>query len=147
MSLVYFDTSALLKVCLAQAGSTLAGRLWDGASAVLTSRLTDVEGRSALAAGHRTGLLDQDQWGSALAYWEHLWPALYLVELSKAISDRAAFLTDLYPLRGGDAIHVASVAALGPGVLVASWDQPVRRAAVAQGLTVVPPVGHQLVEP
>lgn len=139
MSLVYFDTSALLKLCLPETGSQLAARLWNGASAVLTSRITDAEGRSALAAGLRAGLVDQEQWRQALGNWASLCPALYQVELSPAVSALAAELIERYPLRGGAAIQVASAAGFGPSVLVASWDRPVRLAAAAQGLTVLPP--------
>ena len=141
MSLVYFDTSALLKLCLPESGSRLVARLWDGASAVLTSRITDAEAHSALAAGHRAGLLDQDQLGRALDHWQRLWPALHLVELSPAVSALAVELADHYPLRGGDAIHVASAAGFGAALIMASWDQPIRHAAAAQGLSVVPRLG------
>jgi len=138
MSLVYFDTSALLKLCLPEPGAELAAALWQGASAVLTSRLTDAEGRCALAAGRRFGLLDTKQADQALEHWRTLWPAMYLLELSPAVSDLAAELAARYPLRGGDAIHVASAAELGRGTILASWDMPVQRAATALGLAVVP---------
>jgi len=143
MSLVFFDTSALLNLCLPEVGSQLATRLWDGASAVLASRITDAEGRGALAAGLRAGLLDHEQWRQALDNWATLWPALYKVELSPAVSGQAAQLIDHYPLRGGDAIQVASATGFGPAVIMASWDKPIRLAAAAQGLTVLPlqPIG------
>jgi len=139
MSLVYFDTSALLRLCLPQPGSQLAARLWDGASAVLTSRLTHAEGYSALVTGQRIGLLEQDQCRHAMDHLERLWPALHIVELSAAVSDLAAELTGQYPLRGGDAIQVASAAGFGPDLILASWDEPIRVAGAAQLLTVVPP--------
>ena len=140
MSLVYFDTSALLKLCLPEAGSQLAARLWQGASATLVSRLSDAEGRCALAAGRRAGWLNNQQFSQALEHWESLWPACYVVELSPAVSQLAAKLAGQFPLRGGDAIQVASAAQLGPAVIVASWDSPVQKAAAGSGLNVVPRV-------
>ena len=50
MALVYFDASALVKLCVPEAGSALASRLWNRADVVVTSRLADVEVRAALAA-------------------------------------------------------------------------------------------------
>lgn len=138
MSLVYFDTSAMLRLCLKQPGSQLAARLFGGASAVLTSRLTRAEGLCALANGQRLGLLDQNQANQATSRFEELWLAMYLVELSPVVCNLAANLASQYPLRGGDAIHAASAAQLGGGVIVASWDRSVQLAAAGQGLSVVP---------
>ncbi|MCL1898054.1 MAG: type II toxin-antitoxin system VapC family toxin [Micrococcales bacterium] len=142
MSLAFFDTSALLKLCLPESGSPLAARLWQSASAALASRLSDAEGRCALSAGHRAGLLDEGQVSQALDHWAALWPGLHVVELSPAVSALAAELAQQYPLRGGDAVQVASAAQLGQGIIVASWDLPVQRAAAALGLDVVPRVGR-----
>ncbi len=55
VALVYFDASALVKLCVPEAGSALASRLWNRADVVVTSRLADVEVRAALAAGPAAG--------------------------------------------------------------------------------------------
>jgi predicted nucleic acid-binding protein len=74
----------------------------------------------------------------ALETWSHLWPALYIVETTRAVTDRAAELVATHPLRGGDAIHLASALLLAPDVVVAVWDEHVAAAAEAEGLTVLP---------
>ncbi|MEK8227524.1 type II toxin-antitoxin system VapC family toxin [Oerskovia sp. M15] len=55
MALVYFDASALVKLCVAEPGSELASALWNRADVVATSRLSDTEVRATLAAGERAG--------------------------------------------------------------------------------------------
>ncbi|MCL2803323.1 MAG: type II toxin-antitoxin system VapC family toxin [Micrococcales bacterium] len=139
MTLVYFDTSALLKLCLPEAGGTLAARLWHGADAVLTSRISDVEGRCAIAAGQRAGLIDPDTAAQALEHWQRLWASLHLVEYSQLVALTAAQLTANYALRGGDAIQVASALQLEPAhLIVSSWDRSVSQTAAGLGLTAVP---------
>ncbi|WP_265522913.1 type II toxin-antitoxin system VapC family toxin [Oerskovia flava] len=148
MALVYFDASALVKLCVPESGSVLASRLWNGADLVATSRLSDTELRAALASGARSGLLDRSAHDDALATWESLWPALHVVEVTAAVADRAGAMlggpgtaagADGHALRGADAVHVASALTLQhEDTLVAAWDEHVSRAARSHGLRVVP---------
>ena len=49
MPLVYFDSSAFVKLLVEEAGSELAAELWDGSDATVASRLAYPEVRAALA--------------------------------------------------------------------------------------------------
>ena len=139
MALVYVDASAVLKLCVEEPGSRLAARLWDGADAVVTSRICDAEVRATLAAGQRAGLLDAQAHAQALRIWERLRPATYVVEVSEEITNRAAELLTRHPLRGADALHLASAMLLEtPDLLVAVWDEHLAAAARAEHLTVLP---------
>jgi len=138
MTTAYLDTSALVRLVRHEPGSELAAALWNRAPLVATSRTSDVELRAVLAAGARRGLLDADEHAAALETWSHLWPALYVVETTRAVTDRAAELVATHPLRGGDAVHLASALLLAPDVVVAVWDEHVAAAAQAEGLTVLP---------
>lgn len=140
MALVYFDASALVRLCVPEPGSALASALWNRADVVATSRLADSEVRAALAAGARAGLLSVERRGRALRTWGSLWPALHVVELTPRIAQVANRLLDgAEPLRSGDALHVASALAVGhPDTIVAAWDDHVARAARGHGLRVVP---------
>lgn len=42
-------------------------------------------------------------------------------------------------LRGFDAIHLASALTVGVGVTMVCWDRDLATAALAEGLTVLPP--------
>ncbi|MEG3614617.1 MULTISPECIES: type II toxin-antitoxin system VapC family toxin [Isoptericola] len=140
MALVYFDASALVKLCVPEAGSELASALWNRADLVVTSRLADVELRATLAAGLRAGVLDAAAHEEAVARWEELWPALHRVELTEELAEQAAVLAaGPAPLRGGDAVHVAgAIAVTRDGGLVAAWDDRVAAAARSHGLHVLP---------
>jgi predicted nucleic acid-binding protein len=138
MTTAYLDTSALVRLVRREPGSELAAALWNRAPIVATSRTSDVELRAVLAAGMRRGLLSEDEHAVALEEWSHLWPALYVVETTRTVADRAAELVAAHPLRGGDAVHLASALLFAPDAVVAVWDEHVAAAAEAEGLTVLP---------
>ena len=50
MALIYYDSSALVKLLVQEEGSDLAAELWDGCDAALGSRLAYPEVCAALAA-------------------------------------------------------------------------------------------------
>ncbi len=50
MAIVYFDSSAFVKLVVDEDGSDLAALLWDGCDAAVASRLAYPEVRAALAA-------------------------------------------------------------------------------------------------
>lgn len=141
MALVYLDASALVKLCVREQGSELAGTLWNRADVVTTSRVADVEVRAALAAGERAGVLDPHARRHGREVWASLWPALHVVEVSPGVSARATELLEgcPVPLRGGDALHVASALAVAhDDTLVLAWDTRVAGAARSVGLRVLP---------
>jgi predicted nucleic acid-binding protein len=141
VAVVYFDTSALVKLVVREPGSELASALFNRADVVVTSRLADIEVRAALAAGARAGLLDAAEHVSAVAGWERLWASLGVVEVGERIArDAAALIADAgVPLRADDAVHLAAACALRhPTTIVAAWDDRFAAAARAQGLEVLP---------
>ena len=139
MAVCYLDTSALVKLCVAEPGSDLAAAVWSGADLVATSRLADTEVRAVLAGGRRAGVLSDDDERAALAAWERLWPALHVVELHEVVTAGAATLVGYHPLRAADALHLASALALrSPDLLVVAWDEHLAAAARAEGLHVIP---------
>jgi predicted nucleic acid-binding protein len=143
MSVVYLDTTALVKLCLPEPGNGLAAALWDGADVVATSRFADAELRAAVAEAFRTGALPRAR--AALEEWDRLWAGLYVVEPVAAVLDEAASLVVRHPLGAGAAMHLASALTLrADDLIVACWDQALAAAARQEGLRVVPepaPVG------
>lgn len=139
MTLVYFDSSALMKLLVEETGSDLAARLWDGCDAALSSRLAYPEVRAALAAAARNHDLDEDGLRSAEQAWEDYWAATRPVELTRAVERRAGELARLHALRGADAVHLASALAIGDADLVmAAWDRRLHLGTVAVRLGVTP---------
>lgn len=140
MSVVYLDTSALVKLCVLESGTPLAVALWEGADALVTSRIADAEVRSVLSAAERIGRIDAAPAAKARDRWKQLWPGLALVEVSADVADAAGALTDRRPLRAADAIHLASALVVREAdPLFAVWDRRLASAARAEGLTVLPP--------
>jgi hypothetical protein len=71
VALVYFDSSALVKLVVEEAGSQLAAELWDGCDAALASRLAYPEVRAALAAAARNhDALAIDDPALVIAVWD-----------------------------------------------------------------------------
>jgi predicted nucleic acid-binding protein len=67
------------------------------------------------------------------------WSAFGVVELDQSLVERAATLTVRRRLRSLDAMHLASALLLPTDQLVvATWDQRLHAAAVAEALSVVP---------
>lgn len=62
MSIVYFDSSAMVKLLVEEDGSDVAAALWDGCDAAVSSRLAYPEVRTTLAAaGHDRRLTTESQ--------------------------------------------------------------------------------------
>jgi predicted nucleic acid-binding protein len=137
--LVYFDSSAFVKLLVEEAGSGLAAELWDGSDAAVASRLAYPEVRAALAAAARNHDLEDDDLDSAEQAWDNYWAATRPVELTAAVEQHAGQLARSQALRGADAVHLASALAIrDPDLVVAVWDRRLHAGAQAVGLRVVP---------
>jgi uncharacterized protein len=139
MPIVYFDSSAFVKLVVEEDGSALAAALWNGADLVVSSRLAYPEVRAALAAARRAGRLSGASFTRAEAVWENFWGATRAVELSERVAAHAGHLASRHALRGADAVHLASALAMGTADLVfAVWNQRLRDGAVTADLAVAP---------
>jgi uncharacterized protein len=137
--LVYFDSSAFVKLVVDEAGSDLVADLWDGCDGALSSRLAYPEVRAALAAAGRTHDLDEDDVASAEETWEEYWSTTRPVELTTQVERHAGHLARLHALRGAHAVHLASALAIGDSELIlAVWDRRLHAGAQAAHLRVAP---------
>ena len=139
MAIVYFDSSALVKLVLDETGSDVAAAVWNACDAALSSRLSYPEVCAALAAAARNHALTESEASAAADEWEIFWSSMRPVELSPDVERMAGELTVLHGLRGADAVHLASALALGAQeVTVAVWDKRLHAGAAAVGLRVAP---------
>ena len=126
----YFDTSALIPLVVEEAGSGVAGRLWDEADHVVSSRLAYAEARAALAHAQRTDRIDAAGLRRAVTDLEVLIGDLDLVEVGAAVVHRAGELAELLALRGDDAVHLGSAESLAdPDLVLVAGDRQLLRAA------------------
>ncbi len=139
MPLVYFDSSAFVKLLAEEAGSDLAAELWDGCDAALSSRLAYPEVRAALAASARNHDITEKELNAAERDWDSYWAATRPVELTTAVERHAGKLAREHALRGADAVHLSSALAIGdPELIVAVWDRRLHVGAQAVGCRVAP---------
>ncbi len=139
MPIVYFDSSAFVKLVVEEDGSDLAAALWDGCDAAVSSRLAYPEVRAALAAAGRTQRLDPAEQARAEVAWEDFWAATRAVELTETVTAHAGQLASQHALRGADSVHLSSVLAVGAAdTLLAVWDQRLRIGAQAAGVQLTP---------
>src|SRR5450755_3904070 len=139
MPLVYFDSSAFVKLLVEEAGSELAAGLWDACDAAVASRLAYPEVRAALAAAARSHDLSDHDLDTAERAWDSYWAATRPVELTPAVKQHAGQLAGGHALRDADAVHLASALAIGdPELVVTAWDRRLHTAAQRAGLRVAP---------
>ncbi len=139
MAIVYFDSSAFVKLIVEEAGSKLASALWNACDAAVSSRLAYPEVRAALAAAGRAERLDPSEQLNAESLWEDFWAATRPVELTEAIAADAGALAARHSLAGADAVHLASLLAMGStGTVFAVWDGRLRTGAQAAGVQLAP---------
>ena len=89
MTIVYFDSSALIKLIIEEDGSEIAAMLWDGCDAAVSSRLAYPEVRAALAAAGRAYRLNNTEQRRAESDWERYWSATRAVELTERVAQHA----------------------------------------------------------
>jgi uncharacterized protein len=134
--IVYLETSALVKLFLIEEGADEVAAVWNAADARVTSIISYPEARAALARASRERRFRGGAYVEARAQLERRFDQVDLVELLPAVARRAGDLAERHELRGFDAVHVASALATDAGdVVIASWDERVRRAAQAEGLS------------
>jgi predicted nucleic acid-binding protein len=139
VGLVYFDSSALVKLLVDEAGTDIASELWDGCDAALSSRLAYPEVRAALAASARNADLTVRELRAAESTWEDFWSSMRPVELTPSVERNAGQLAVQRALRGADAVHLASALAIdAAGLVVAVWDRRLRAGVTAEKLAVAP---------
>ncbi len=139
MAIVYFDSSAFVKLLVEEKGSDLAATLWDGCDAAVSSPLAYPEVCAALAAAGRADRLDLAEQRRAESAWEDYWASTRPVELTEPVTARAGRLASQHALRGADAVHLASLLAVdGRDTVFAVWDHRLRAGARTAGVRLVP---------
>lgn len=143
MSILYLDTSALVKQYIQETGSEDVLDLIQGSEHVGTSLISRAEMSAALSRAARSKILPAS---AAHAAWERFledWSSLSRLNVSRQIIDRASLLAWDYPLRGYDAVHLASAIlwqeTLEAEILLATFDRELWSAAHKAGLSVWPP--------
>jgi predicted nucleic acid-binding protein len=136
--IAYLDTSALVKLYVAEHDSAEVRASVVRVDRVAISRAAYPEARSALARRQREGCITPSGLRTAVSALDQDMPAFLVVELSESVARLGGELAERHALGGIDAIHLASAVELGhlvgsPPVFL-SLDARQSRAAVAEGL-------------
>jgi uncharacterized protein len=153
MSLLFFDSSALVKRYLTEVGSAWTAALLDPSvgHTIVVATITQVESAAALASRHRAGAItrsERDDLVDLLAL--HFDTYYQQVAIEEPILSQAVELTQNHRLRGYDAVQLAAalvvhaqyVAAGFPGLTLISADDDMNMAAQAEGLVAENPNAH-----
>jgi predicted nucleic acid-binding protein len=111
VTIVYLDTSALVKQYVAEAGSAWVKSFLadDQTPTVFTLRLSAVETACAFSRRQREGVLSPADYDRALTASEYDLAYRYnFIEVTPDVVDAARLLARRHPLRAYDAMHLAS---------------------------------------
>ena len=137
----YLDTSALIKRFVTEKGSPLIQTLVARKGPVATAKIAYAEVYAGLKRKQREGHLSHAQFALAGRQFERDWQAYVRVDLRDEVLLLARDLIQRHPLRGFDAIHLASALSLkiglGEDITFAAADEHLLRAALAERLQVL----------
>ena len=137
--IAYFDTSALLKLVIAEAGADHARLVWEQASEIVVSRLAWTEALAALAAARAGRRLTDEGYTAAVAAFRECFARCTVVSVADLLVERAADLAADYDLRAADAIHLATaLAVIEDDFIFVTWDKRLRQAALQAGMVASP---------
>ena len=136
--MIYLDTSALIKRFVNEKGSPLVQSIVQGKGPVATAKIAYAEIFAGLTRKLREDNLSKTQYAVACRQFETDWQAYLRVELEDNILLLARDLIQRRPLRGFDAIHLASALrlkiVLGEEITFAAADGRLLKAAEAENL-------------
>ena len=139
----YLDTSALVKRFVAETGSERVARLILHDGPVATATIAYAEVFAALARRYREGALSAAAHSGVRRRFEREWQAYVRVALGDGVLHRARDLVRRYPLRGYDAVHLATALdlreTLGEPVTLVAADRGLLAAAQGERLAVINP--------
>lgn len=132
----FWDTSALVPLCVRQGATPRAIALYKNCEAVVWST-TPVEMASALARLVRMKQLNSSDWAEACKLAKALADAWFVIQPSDAVRSKAMQLVDRYDLRAADALPLAAALVwcedIPQGRVFLTADQKLREAAMLSG--------------
>jgi len=136
--ILFFDTSALLKLYIVEAGSeALKARVVE-AEAVAVCRVAWAEAYAALSRRAREVPGDAPVIEQAKAALAQDWPRFVVMEVDQALVERAGNYADTFALRGYDSIQLAAAFEAGriaqSPICFACFDARLNKAADVLGM-------------
>jgi predicted nucleic acid-binding protein len=138
--ILYCDTSALIKRYIEEAGSDQVDRLFEEGSSVVTSTVAFAEIMAVFGRKYREGILTRTGYSKSVLEFKKEYSKLILVSITPELNQLIESLVVKHPLRGFDAIHLASALLVQKessiNVNFACFDRVLNKAASSEGLLV-----------
>lgn len=138
----FWDSSAVIPLCLKESTSDTMHRMIDGDDDIVVWWATQVECVSALARRRREGVLPSDSEHQAKEILWALSSHWSEVQPSDQVRQRAERLLMVHPLRTGDALQLSAALLwaeeMPRGLEMVCLDQNLKEAAQKEGFTVLP---------
>lgn len=140
--ILYLDTSAIVKKYFKEQGSIEVIRLWKKTSSIVTSTVAYAE---TLASIHRkkreTADIDQSIFKAIRLAFEKDWESFIRVDVTSALNKTIKRVTAAHPLKGFDAIHLASALIVQQRIneefVFACYDKSLNESAGKEGLITI----------
>ena len=135
--ILFVDTSALVKLYIAEPGSERMREAVGKGEPMAVSILAFAEMHATFARRKREGLLLATELEQVHQSFTEDWEELTKVPVGASVLKLVPLLCERHPLRGADAVHLASALLLheeGLKVTFACSDHQLLRAAAAEGL-------------
>lgn len=130
MSLLYLDTSALLRLYTSEPDHPAVRTQTQQSGGVVCHVITLVEVASALTGRRARKLMSGRAYQGALTAFDADWPTFRHVDLDDELLQDAAGLARTHALRAYDAVHLAAARAVSPlGVQFMTFDLGLRAVA------------------
>ena len=139
--ILYCDTSALVKRYVVEEGTELVDRYWEDAFAISTSVVAFAEALSVFNRKRREKVLSGKEYSGIVRKFKNDYRKMVLIPVSERINEIVERLLKTYPLRGFDAIHLASAVLLKEETKIeeitfACFDRTLNLCASREGLKV-----------
>ena len=136
--ILYCDTSALVKLYIAEVSSELVTQRLVEAEAVAVCRIAWAEAYAAFSRRAREVPLDAEMIDLAKAALAADWPRFVILEINQQLVERAGDYADTFALRGYDSIQLAAAFETAritqSPTLFACFDTRLNKAAKALGM-------------
>jgi len=110
--MIYLDTSALIKRYIWESGSEHVRQVFRENAVIVTSKIAYPEVYAAFTRRMREGHLVPIRYRQVCRLFEREWPAYLIIEVHDEVLRLSRDLIIKHPLRGFDALHLASAKSL-----------------------------------
>jgi uncharacterized protein len=135
--IVYFDSSALLKLFIDEPDSQVALDIWNATERAVSSQISYLEVRAGLARAmlQNPPKLSRTGYDDAKTQFDHLWSQVVAIDVTRQIIVEASDVAEKYGLRAYDALQFTTVLTIADdGAALATTDQDLEGAAGAAGI-------------